>query len=35
MEKYLAQGYGVWAERSEVSVPWQRAKYFPIRPNLT
>ena len=34
-EKYLAQGQGVRTEHSEVRTSWPRAKYFPVRPNLT
>ena len=34
-EKYLARGHGVRTERSEVRAPWPRAKYFPVRPDLT
>ena len=33
--KYLARGHGVRTERSEVRAPWPRAKYFPVRPDLT
>ena len=33
--KYLARGHGVRTERSEVCAPWPRAKYFPVRPDLT
>ena len=33
--KYLVRGHGVRTERSEVRVPWPRAKYFPVRPDLT
>ena len=35
MGKYLARDHGVPTERSEVRAPWPRAKYFPIRPDLT
>ena len=33
--KYLARGHGVRTERSEVQAPWPRAKYFPVRRDLT
>ena len=33
--KYLARGHGVRTERSEVRAPRPRAKYFPVRPDLT
>ena len=33
MQKYLAEGHGLQTEHSEVRVPWQRAKYFPIQPS--
>ena len=33
--KYLARGQGVRTERSEVRTSWPRAKYFPVRPDLT
>ena len=33
--KYLARGQGVRIERSEVRTSWPRAKYFPVRPDLT
>ena len=32
--KYLARGYDVRTERSEVRATWPRAKYFPVRPEL-
>ena len=35
MGKHLARGHDVGTERSEVRAPWPRAKYFPIRPDLT
>ena len=33
--KYLARGQDVRTERSEVRASWPRAKYFPVRPDLT
>ena len=33
--KYLALGQEVRTERSEVRTSWPRAKYFPVRPDLT
>ena len=33
--KYFARGQGVRSKRSEVRAPWPRAKYFPVRPDLT
>ena len=33
--KYLARGQDVRTERSEVRAFWPRAKYFPVRPDLT
>ena len=33
--KYLARGQGVRTERSEVRTSCPRAKYFPVRPDLT
>ena len=33
--KYLARGQGIRTERSEVRTYWPRAKYFPIRRDLT
>ena len=33
--KYLARGQGIRTECSEVRTSWPRAKYFPIRPDLT
>ena len=33
--KYLARGQGVRTERSELRTFWPRAKYFPVRPDLT
>ena len=35
MGKYLARGHGVRTERSKVRAPLLKAKYFPIRPDLT
>ena len=33
--KYLGRGQGVRTERSEVRTSWPRAKYFPVRTDLT
>ena len=33
--KHLARGHGIRTERNEVRAPWPRAKYFPVRPDLT
>ena len=33
--KYLARGQGIQTKRSEARTSWPRAKYFPVRPDLT
>ena len=35
MGKYLALGQGIRTERRKVRTSWPRAKYFPVRPDLT